>query len=156
MINTENNLDWLAAKYAQDVIQFSEHNESQDVENTVTKSLGVLQENGVYACFLYILAKEVKKKPSDGNKKNEQRSTGEVLVEHMLNLLDSLNIGWGRPNSYEAKDVLSFIVSNEEITLEQLLLTKETLEQMLIYARYGAKARPEKLDNKPKDKQEET
>jgi hypothetical protein len=155
MISPENNLDWIAAKHAQDVIRDSQHQKRKDVENTVTKALGVLQENGVYACFLYILAKEKpKEKPSDKDKNNMQKSTGEVLVEYMLKLLDSLNIEWGKPNSYSAEDVLSYIVSNENITLERLLLTKETLEQMLIYARYGAKARPD--DKKQKDEQETT
>lgn len=156
----ENNLDWIAAKHAQDVIQKSQHQKPKDVENTVTKALGVLQEDGVYACFLYVLAKE---KSSDKDeeeesekqkpKRKKQKSTGEVLVEYMLKLLNSLNIEWGEPpTTNKAEDILSYIVSNDKITLERLLLTKETLEQMLIYARYGAKAREEK----PKDKQEQT
>lgn len=138
MINTENNLDWIAAKHAQDVIKHSKHKDAKAVENTVTKALGVLQEDGVYACFLYLLAKE---KPSDNDKKKQQKSTGEVLVKYMLELLDSLKIDWGKPSGNKPEDVLSHITSNQKITLEQLLLTKETLEQMLIYARYGAKAR---------------
>jgi hypothetical protein len=138
MNSIENNLDWIAAKHAQDVIKDSQHRDSKAVENTVTKALGVLQEDGVYACFLYLLAKE---QPSKEDKKKDIKSTGEVLVEYMVNLLYSLKIEWGKPNSLEAKDVLSYIVNNEKITLERLLLTKEILEQMLIYARYGAKAR---------------
>jgi hypothetical protein len=138
MISKENNLDWIAAKCAQDVIKNTEHKKSKDVENSVTKALGVLQENGVYACFLYLLAKE---KPTEEDKKKKQKSTGEVLVEHMLDLLDRLQIDWGKPSSNKAEGILSYITENDKITLEQLLLTKETLEQMLIYARYGAKAR---------------
>jgi hypothetical protein len=48
------NLDRLAAQHAQAVVQSGD----QNIETTVTKALGVLQEHGVYACFLYLLAKE--------------------------------------------------------------------------------------------------
>lgn len=143
MSNTVINLDRLAAQYAQEVIQDTKNKKSKDVENTVTKALGVLQEDGVYSCFLYLLAKE---KPTDKEKKEKKKSTGEVLVKNMLCLLDGLEIGWGKLTSEKAEDVLSHLIQNdkkdnEKISLEQLLLTKETLEQMLIYARYGAKAR---------------
>ncbi|NJR61015.1 MAG: hypothetical protein HC769_20605 [Cyanobacteria bacterium CRU_2_1] len=143
MSNSVTNLDRLAAQHAQAVIKDTENKKSSDVENTVTKALGVLQEDGVYACFLYLLAKE---KPTDKEKKENKKSTGEVLVKYMLYLLDSLEIGWGKLTSDKAEEILSHLTQNDKednkrISLEQLLLTKETLEQMLIYARYGAKAR---------------
>lgn len=147
MTSTGNNLDWIAAKHAQAVIKDSKYKDSKAVENTVTKALGVLQEDGVYACFLYLLAKE---KPSNEDKKKQQKSTGEILVKYMLELLDNLQIDWGKPEKCQPEDILLFIVSNEKITLERLLLTKEILEQMLIYSRYGAKARQEE----EKDKEE--
>jgi hypothetical protein len=124
---TQKNLDRLAAKYAQEVIKNSK-DEDIDIENTVTKALGVLQENGVYACFLYLMAKE--------NEKVEK-----VVVNNMLGLLDELNFGWGKPNNpSDNKEVLEYIINKVMVDLERLLLAKETLEQMLIYARYGAKA----------------
>ncbi len=124
---TQKNLDRLAAKYAQEVIKNSKDKDI-DIENTVTKALGVLQENGVYACFLYLLAKE--------NEKVEK-----VVVNNMLGLLDELNFGWGKPNNpSDNKEVLEYIINKVTVDLERLLLAKETLEQMLIYARYGAKA----------------
>lgn len=101
--------------------------------------MGVLQENGVYACFLYLLAKE--------------KDKGKKVVEEMLNLLEDLGFGWGKPTSNKSEDILSYIVDNVTVDLEQLLLAKETLEQMLIYARYGAKARQQEGK---KDEQEAT
>ncbi|NJK67868.1 MAG: hypothetical protein HC789_12810 [Microcoleus sp. CSU_2_2] len=127
MSNAVTNLDRLAAKHAQEVIKNTENEKPSDVENTVTKALGVLQENGVYACFLYLLAKE---------KKN-----GKAVVQEMLKLLESLGFGWVSPSSDNPQIILSHITDKVTINLERLLLTKETLEQMLIYARYGAKAR---------------
>jgi len=119
------NLDRLAAERAQEIIGRSEKDGA--VENTLTKSLGVLQENGVYACFLYLLAKE--------------KENGRVVVDEMLSLLDALDFGWGKPANQDAEAVLKHITEKVTVDLEQLLLAKETLEQMLIYARYGAKAR---------------
>jgi hypothetical protein len=124
---TQKNLDRLAAKYAQEVIKNSKDKDI-DIENTVTKALGVLQENGVYACFLYLMAKEDEKREK-------------VVVNNMLGLLDELNFGWGKPNNpSDNKEVLEYIINKVTVDLERLLLAKETLEQMLIYARYGAKA----------------
>lgn len=141
--NAQINLDRLAAECAQAIIcrvvdkeetQKSNHEGKKtkqqlaaDIDNTVTKALGVLQENGVYACFLYLLAKE--------------KVYGGVVVDEMLNLLDGLGFDWGKPDHHSADKVLAYISGKVTVELEKLLLAKETLEQMLIYARYGAKAR---------------
>lgn len=141
---TQLNLDRLAAQHAHEIIRrVVDEKETQrnkpedkkkteqqlgtDVDNTATKALGVLQENGVYACFLYLLAKE--------------KENGSVVVEEMLGLLDELRFGWGKPDNNSPKKVLNYISDKVTVDLERLLLAKETLEQMLIYARYGAKAR---------------
>lgn len=124
---TQPNLDRLAAKHAQAIISSTTGKKANDVDNTVTKALGVLQENGVYACFLYLFAKE--------------GDTGRTVISEMLSLLDGLGFGWGKPDDNGAEKVLSYISDKVTVDLERLLLAKETLEQMLIYARYGAKAR---------------
>lgn len=126
---TSPNLDRLAAQHAQAIISrmTDKKAKASEVDNTVTKALGVLQENGVYACFLYLRAKE--------------GENGAVVVEEMLDLLDGLGFGWGKPTENSLKEVLSYISEKVTVDLERLLLAKETLEQMLIYARYGAKAR---------------
>jgi hypothetical protein len=130
--NTVTNLDRLAAQTAQAIITNTKDKKANDVENTVTKALGVLQEDGVYACFLYLLAKE--------------KENGKVVIEEMLNLLEGLRFGWSKPMENGKVDlrpdvVLKYITDHVTQDLERLLLTKETLEQLLIYARYGAKAR---------------
>lgn len=138
------NLDRLVAQHAQVIIrrvideeETQKHKDADkkkskqqlatDVDNTITKALGVLQEDGVYACFLYLLARE--------------KENGPVVVDEMLNLLDQLGFGWGKPADHSPEKVLAHITEKVTVNLERLLLVKETLEQMLIYARYGAKAR---------------
>jgi hypothetical protein len=125
--STQRNLDRLAAEYAQNIITRTKDKKASDIDNTITKALGVLQENGVYACFLYLLARE---------KENDS-----VVVNEMLNVLDGLGFGWGKPADDRPEAVLAHVSDKVMADTERLLLAKETLEQMLIYARYGAKAR---------------
>jgi hypothetical protein len=122
------NIDRLAAQHAQSIITNTKNQKASDIENTVTKALGVLQEDGVYACFLYLLAKE--------------KANGQAVVQEMLNLLQELGFGWNKPQKDDLTSsvILKHITDNVTQDLERLLLTKEILEQMLIYARYGAKA----------------
>jgi len=116
-ISPENNLDYLAARYAQNVVK-----DNAD-ENLITKALGVLQENGVYACCLYLLANQDK-----------------TIVPQMLALLEAIGLP-ELPASNKPADVLDYVAGPITANLPNLLLAKEVLEQMLIYARYGAKAR---------------
>lgn len=116
-MNPENNLDYLTAKHAQKIVAALKSDPTK-AENAITKTLGVLQENGVYACFLYLRARE---------------DNGGKIIAQMRALLDALGIG----NS--SQDDLEYAKQLTQ-TLTTLLLAKEALEQMLIYARYGAKA----------------
>ena len=115
------NLDYLAAQHAQNLVDRLKES-AKETENTITKTLGVLQENGVYACFLYLYARE---------------DQGKAIAEKMLALLQALDF----PKPEEDDDVLKYIADKITADLHRLLLAKEALEQMLIYARYGAKAR---------------
>ena len=86
----------------------------------------------MYASFLYLFARE--------------KDNGGVVVEEMLNLLAELPFGWEKQDDFTSESVLNYI--NEKVTgnLEHLLLAREALEQMLIYARYGAKARRAEME----------
>jgi hypothetical protein len=77
--------------------------------------------------FLYLLAKE--------------KDNGKTVVKQMLDLLAGLGFDWDQPADQKPETILKHINEKVSIDLERLLLAKETLEQMLIYARYGAKAR---------------
>jgi hypothetical protein len=137
------NLDYLAAKYAQKVISTTGSvKKASDVENAVTKVLGVLQENGVYACFVFAFSR-AKEKSSDGKKEQKDEvKVMQAIIKQMLALLNEVHYnvpdGTAQLNS---QNVLNDISENVTKELERLLLAKDVLEQMLIYARYGAKAR---------------
>lgn len=130
------NLDRLAAERAQSIINSTKADHSaEDVDNLVTKALGVLQEDGVYACGLFLLSRS----------QDKERKIAAVVTEEMLNLLSGLPFGWRRPSPQDEKKtdkVLAYLSGTVagDPELERLLLAKDTLERMMIYARYGAKA----------------
>lgn len=121
------NLDQLCAKYGYDMClavntQFKDKNKT---ENLITKSLGVLQEDGVYAFFLFQRSRGEREKK--GAKKLNDRAGA---------LLRSAEIkGFQEPN-----DQLKAVRDELANDIDQLLLAKRLLEQTLIYARYHAKA----------------
>lgn len=121
------NLDRLAAQRAQQLIHDTLGQNAGDIDNSVTKALGVLQENGFYACFLFLFSKN---------------PTGsDAIARELVGLVHALGFGWPLPNWQDRTAVLAFVTNHVTADLERMILAKETAEQMLIYARYGAKAR---------------
>lgn len=124
--------------------------QAKDIEKLATDSLGVLQEQGLYAFFLYLLSKS-------GEKTQESELGSEefgacVIMAQLLNLLNkpelkSLNSafanGWDdsppKLNSCK-KDILGHISGHIAADLKRLLLVKSLFEKVLIYTRYGTKA----------------
>lgn len=144
------NLDYLAAKHAQRIIaDTASVKKASDVENAVTKALGVLQENGVYACFVFALSRA---KPGEKGELAKEAIIFSIIIREMLWLLkelphtlpDELPIEATASSvaiAPKAAQILHLVAEHVTRELERLLLAKEVLEQMLIYARYGAKAR---------------
>lgn len=124
----EMNLDLEIARAAQEIILETKQNEVKDVENLITKTLGVLQENGVYSCMLFLYSRT-----SESDKKVSKYIRKKLL--EMTKLLGKT------PVEDKSDDVLKFITENICNDIDTLLLTKQLWEQTLIYARYGAKAR---------------
>ncbi len=100
-------------------------------ENLITKSLGVLQENGIYAFFLYLAARGSSE--ADGAKQ---------LGKHAAALLSEKKIALLPANAQDINAVLTELRRPDGLAdnLDDLLLAKQLLEQALIYARYHAKA----------------
>lgn len=123
------NLDIETAKSAQDIIEKTKNQKSSEVDNLVTKTLGVLQENGVYACMLFLRSRT----------SLADNAVAETVSEQLLAITEKL--GKKPPSKPETQAVLSFLTSDICNDLETLLFVKQLWEQTLIYARYGAKAR---------------
>ena len=106
------NIDFLCAKCGKKIID----NNIKD-ENDIQKSLGVLQEDGLYAFVVY--------------SKSKSKNTKKILsvVENFL----------------KNKMFISANLEEKEIyeNLEKLLLIKNMVEKILIYTKYYAKAKSE-------------
>jgi len=120
---TQLNLDQLAARYAQKIVA-----DGQDgLENLITKTLGVLQEQGAYACLLFLFSRT-------GNEKK----LAEKTRPHLYNLFKELPVF--ADTEITDQNALPFFFDTVCNDLDTLLLVKELYERTLIYARYGAKA----------------
>jgi len=128
------NLDQLAAQHAQKMVSNAE-NVSKSVEvleRLVTKTLGVLQSQGVYAMMLFLLSRSGEEKniaPAIYNECN-------VLIKKLPGFS-----GISVPEkNVDDKTTLKFYSSDDVQKIDNLLLIRDLFEQTLIYARYGAKA----------------
>lgn len=127
------NLDQLCAKYGYEICQavgnaFKGKDRKPDkakTENHITKSLGVLQEDGVYAFFLYQVSRGEREKGGAEQLKDKAK---ELLKDAGIKEFENVN------------DPLAAVRQRLANDLDQLLLAKRLLEQALIYARYHAKA----------------
>ncbi|MEA3349872.1 MAG: hypothetical protein U9Q82_04550, partial [Chloroflexota bacterium] len=130
---TKQILDTIAAKRAQTIVNNAIAKpklDAKDVDNLVTKTLGVLQENGVYACFLFLSSRS----------RGKDKKVAEAIRAQLLELsTEDLPFGWELSKGRDDKlEYVSDVICAE---LDPLLMTKNVFEQTLIYARYGAKAR---------------
>ncbi|MBU1599027.1 hypothetical protein KKG61_02805 [bacterium] len=134
MSNQQKNLDLECASRGSEIAEgvFAELKEKNKTENLLTKSLGVLQEDGVYAFFLY-LASQGKE---ENGRKNSERKAAEACISKATDLLK----GVGLPLN-NANQVLQDIREKLADKLDFLLLAKQLLERTLVYARYHAKAK---------------
>lgn len=111
-----NNLDAQCAHYG-----FNLAEKVKD-DTLITKTLGVLQEQGVYAVFLYLTSKE--------KKENAAKHLWRFLKDDSVGLLTG---DWD-PNKWPEN--LHQLLNN----IDDLFFARSLMEQMLIYARYHAKS----------------
>lgn len=134
------NLDQLAAQTAQAIVNAIQDDKSQDaksqnakaqdpkaLDTLATKTLGVLQENGVYACVLFL----------DSRSNKKEREMAGKIREQLAHTLGDNGLALKQTNG----DLLEWLASHLASNLDNLLLVKSLWEQTLIYVRYGAKAK---------------
>lgn len=119
------NLDLKCAEYGNKVItEINNPKEKNKIESAITKALGVLQENGLYAFSLYI-----KSKKGDVTASRLFDNTFALLKDDAIGILSS-----------KTEDLSDSIREELSDDLDKLLFAKDLTEHMLIYARYHAKA----------------
>jgi len=139
MSNIEN-LDLACAQVGAAIAIAKQSSPEEEIEKLIQGALAVLEGQGVYALFLFLLAKN--------------SSVAKQIIQKLKALLK------GTPQQSplllsDEEDVLAAISdANAGIThdLDKLLLAHDLLRQALTYARYHAKVDDKKLAN---DKKEE-
>lgn len=101
---------------------------NKDTENSITKALGVLEEQGVYALFLYLHARE---------KNQWGRSTSRELATFLRQNPSQQNPLLG--STSESSDIFPALQTLAR-DLDKLLFARDLLHRALVYARYHAKA----------------
>lgn len=114
------NLDLQCAKLGHQLAQLKVDGKPVE-EKVFTNALGVLEEQGPYACFLYLQARE-------GKAGQEITSKATNVLRSILN--DTANVE-------EPLEFLKRLASN----LDTLLFARDLLRQAFVYARYHVKAR---------------
>jgi hypothetical protein len=119
------NLDAACARWGHELgTMVAKDKTPKDTENSLTKALGVLEEQGVYALFLYLHARE--------------KQLGLKFSQELMKFLRSDDVGLLRTKTKnEPFDVLQDLAKN----LDDLLFARDLLHQVLVYARYHAKAK---------------
>ncbi len=150
-------LDYLAARTAQQINQVigqevkrEKKVEPKEVDIFVTKALGVLQTQGVYAMALFVLSRSGSKSQA-GEMSSEERIACEVIAQ-LWPLRDPVGALKKAIDASGTTDEITYNQVNAEKNdllqafadltgdLDTLLLVRDLYEQTLIYARYGAKA----------------
>jgi hypothetical protein len=114
------NLDLKCAELGRDLATVKTDKEKSTNENVFTNALSVLEEQGPYACFLYLQAREGK--------------VGREIMTKATEFLSSTL----RPGN-NGKNPLDFL-KDVASGLDDLLFARDLLRQVLVYARYHAKA----------------
>lgn len=151
------NLDKLSAESSQKILELKGERVREDkevtpgnIEKICTSALAVIQEQGLYAGFLFLLSKSGK------GRKMEELSVEEFvscnIVFYLVDLLNSDEL-WEIGCQYDNKnlktplevniyklDILKHVNNVITADLKKLLLIKSIFQQTLIYARYCAKA----------------
>jgi|LSQX01.2.fsa_nt_gb hypothetical protein len=134
-MRTNYNLDFEAARLAREIINQTKKDDVKTVENLATKTLGILEENGVYACILFLFSRS----------NTKEKAVIEVIRNRLFDW-NNLIFPEDKSNGIDlnkANTALDFVANNICNNLDTLNLVKKMWEQTLIYARYGAKAREE-------------
>lgn len=121
------NLDYLAARHAQAVLAKCKDENGRAVDTIFTNALGVLLEMGIYASVLYL--------------QKEKKEHATVVRRELWQLFGAMGITGFANVSFDDGMMLDLVTENIVRDLDTILLVRRVAERMLIYGRYGAKAK---------------
>lgn len=122
------NLDYIAGKYAADLLRITDSKQKENKENLLNKALGILAEQAPFALMLW----------ARGNRSGGQggRKIGDVIWDTFKKLLET---ELGLTNAFTGQDPLQSF--NNEVCQDfiKLMLVRQLFDRTLIYARHYAK-----------------
>ena len=134
---------------------------NKDTENSITKALGVLEEQGIYAMFLYLVAREDSKFVPDliafmegwcGLKGGKQRYESWTKAKKKLDEVKKSAkshkdrkgvrqaVETARKDEKASREAFFQALCDYANDLDNLLFARDLLHRTLVYARYHAKA----------------
>ncbi|HHG84594.1 MAG TPA: hypothetical protein ENJ82_07585 [Bacteroidetes bacterium] len=132
------NLDKIAAECAQNIVK-NVKEKSQGVKNPVdtlerlvTKTLGVLQQQGIYAMMLFLFSRT-----------SDEKKIAPFIRSELYNMVKKLPEFENETVEDIPDKALQFYSNNVLDNLDTLFLFRDLFEQTLIYTRFGAKAASE-------------
>jgi|GEM_PF-1363329 len=120
------NLDALCAKAAlgiENLCSKKSENDRKSFLNKITNGISILQEDGIYAFYLFLKREKIKSDVWDYCR--------QMLLDQSLDKIISY------PKSSEDEEAIIKMTEN----LDALLLAKDLMQRMLIYARYGIRSK---------------
>ena len=121
------NLDYMAAKYGQQII-LGATNDVKQLENNITSALNILHGQGIYAMFLWLCANTDRYRIGQGLDEMLRDDDSPLQLEDPL--FDGHNPFACLPN----------VINNLTSNLKTMIFVVEMINQALIYARHSAKA----------------
>lgn len=130
------NLEPVCARYGMDLVTLYKDEKTglDDRENIVTKALGVLVENGVYAMTVFLLTCN-----KDKFGLHVLKSLAALLADDKVNLLAKKDVP---PAGADGEGMLALLTAMRRLTedMETLFMARRVLEGALTFARYHCKA----------------
>ena len=130
------NLDYIASQCAQEIVKATKTTKEKEtkaktLDILATKTLGVLQEQGVYAAMLFLLSRS-----------KEEEMVAQNIRSHLYSVLKRIP---GEeittiPSENMESDAVLECYSTITKSIDTLLLVRTLYEKILVYTRYGAKA----------------
>jgi len=134
------NLDLACAKAGKEIAEKrSKEHSSKELEKLITDSLAVVEEQGVYALFLFLQSQSSAKKE---NAKKLSDALFDFLTKVPAQRPLISNSGDFQKEDSSKQDMFKAL-ENLADDLDKLLLAQNLLRQTLIYARYHARMRDE-------------
>jgi len=126
MTVSEHNLDMVAAEVGFKLAEtFKSKNDAEKLENLITKSLGILIEDGLFACAVWLESRS-----------DKEKEYATEISNKCMELLKDERIKLARNETASLREITLSISDS----IQKTLLGRQLLERMLIYARYRAKA----------------